>query len=73
MCFTWDSNMVNILSTLSRRRSSLSGPRAGAEEDGYAEDFGAKVNLSISSSVSPLSSSTRSHGIVCTPVLDPLM
>ena len=54
-------------------RSSLSGPRAGAEEDGCADDSGAEVNLSISSSVSPPSSSTRFYGIMCTPVLEPLM
>ena len=51
----------------------MSGPRVGAEEDGCAEVFGAEVNLSISSSVSPPSSSTRFHGIVCTLVLEPLM
>ena len=65
--------MVNIRSTLARRRSSLSGPRAGVEEDGCAEVSGAEVNLSISSSVSPPLSSPRSCGIVCTPVLEPLM
>ena len=65
--------MVNIRSTLARSRSSLSGPRAGVEEDGCAEVSGAEVNLSISSSVSPPLSSPRSCGIVCTPVLEPLM
>ena len=53
VCCTWEVSTVNIWSTLSKRRSSLLGPRAGAEEDGYAEVSGAKVNLSISSSVSP--------------------
>ena len=56
-----------ICSTLARRRSSLSGPRVGAEEDGCAEVSSVEVNLSISSSISPPSSSTRSCGIVCTP------
>ena len=54
-------------------RSSLFDPRAGVEEDGYAEVSETEVNLSISSSVSPPSSSTRSYGIVSTPVLEPLM
>ena len=65
--------MVYIQSTLSRRRSSLSGPHVGAEEDGCVEDFGAEVNLSISFLVSPSSSSTQSRGIVYTPVLEPLI
>ena len=59
--------------TLARMRSSLFDPRANVEEDGCAEVSGAEVNLSISSSVSPPSSSTRSYGIVCTTVLEPLM
>ena len=61
------------LSTLDRMRSSLSDPRAGVEKDGCAEVSRAEVNLSISSYVSPPSSSTRSCGIVCTPILEPLM
>ena len=62
-----------IWSTLVRRRSSLSGLRADAKDDGSAEVFGAIVNLLISSSVSPPSSSTRSRGIEDTPILEPLM
>ena len=60
-------------STLAKMRSSLSDPRAGAEKDGCAKVSGVEMNLSISSFVSPPSSSTRSCGIVCTPVLEPLM
>ena len=60
-------------STLARMRSSLFDPRVGAEEDGYVEVSRAEVNLSISSSISPTSSSTQSYGIICTPVLEPLM
>ena len=61
------------LSTLDRMRSSLSDPRAGVEKDGCAEVSRAEVNLSISSYVSPPSSSTRFCAIACTPVLEPLM
>ena len=60
-------------STLARMRSSLSDPYAGVEEDGRVEVSRAEVNLSIFFSVSPPSSSTRSCGIVCTPVLEPLI
>ena len=73
MCYTWNSNNVYSWSTLSRRRSSLSSPHVGAEEDGCAEVSGTEVNLSISSSISPSSSSTWSYGIICTPILEPLM
>ena len=59
-----------ICSTLAR---SLSSPRASAEDDSSADGSGAVVNLYISSSISPPSSSTRGRGIVCTPVLEPLV
>ena len=55
------------------KTSVSSIPQDCVEEDGYAKDSREKVNLSISSFVSPPSSSTRSRGIICTPILEPLM
>ena len=65
--------MPYIFSIRAMRQSRRSGPCACAWEDGYVELSGAEVYLSISSSVSPPSSSTLSLGILETPVLGLVM
>ena len=49
VCYTWESSKVYSWSTLARSLSSLSGPRVGTEDDGWAEVSRAVVNLSITS------------------------
>ena len=49
VCYTWESSKVYSWSILARSLSSLSGPRVGTEDDGWAEVSRAVVNLSITS------------------------